>query len=62
MRSPERPPFPHTSSQMKNGPNYHFNLGLLSANDPLDTKYKKPPKVFQPIQQTLTMEGHHPFQ
>ena len=34
MRSPERPPHPHTTSQRPNGKNHHFHLGLLSATDP----------------------------
>ena len=39
MRSIERPPCPHTTSQSQNSQNYHFHLGLLSASDPPDHHY-----------------------
>ena len=40
--------------------NYHFHLGLLSADEPPDPHYENPPQVFQSSQQNLTTEGHHP--
>ena len=58
--SPERPPHPHNTSQRINGPNHHFNLGILSADDPSDPHYVNTPQVFQSSQQTFTMEGHQP--
>ena len=58
--SPDIPPCLHTTSQRQNGPNYHFNLGLLSADDLPAPHCVNPPQVFQSSQQTLTMEGHHP--
>ena len=60
LRIPDRPPQPRTTSQNQNGLNYHFHLGLLYADDPPDPHYENPHKVFQPSQQTLTTEGHHP--
>ena len=60
MRSPEIPPRTHTTSQRQNGPKQHFHLGILSTYDPSSTHYENPPQLFQPSQQTLTMEGHHP--
>ena len=43
LRSPERSPCPHTTSQMKNGPNQHFNLGLLYSDYPPYPPYENPP-------------------
>ena len=37
-----------------------FSFGLLSADEPPASHYENPPQVFQPTQQTLTMEEHHP--
>ena len=53
------PPFTYTISQRKNGPNYHFHLGLISADELPATYNEKPPQVFQSSRQTLTMEGHY---
>ena len=33
MQSSERPPCPRFTSQSKNGPKYHFHLGLIYADD-----------------------------
>ena len=60
LRSPERPPRPHTTSQSQNGPNYHFHLGILYSDDPPDPHYENRPQVFQSSKQTLIMEGYHP--
>ena len=63
LRSPERPPPPHTTSQIQKGLNYHINLGLLYIDHLTDPQYDPPytPHVFQSIQQNLIMEGHHPY-
>ena len=60
LRSPEIPPCPNTTSKIKNGPNYHFHLGILSADDPPDPHYENTPQLFQSRQKTLTTEGHKP--
>ena len=59
LRSPERPPHPYTTSQIQSCPNYHFNLVLLSADDPTAPHYENHLQVFKSSQKTLTMEVHH---
>ena len=54
----EIPPRPHTTSQRQNSPNCHFNLVLISSDDPPDPHYENPPQVFQSGQQTFRMEGY----
>ena len=49
LQSPEIPPRPHTTSQRKNGPNHHFHLGLISADDPPDPYYGIPPNCFNQV-------------
>ena len=61
LRSPDISPCQHTTSQSPNDPNYNFNLGLMYANDPTSSQYDPPPKVFQYIQQILTMEWNQPY-
>ena len=61
LQSPERPPLTPTTTQRQIGPNHHFHLGIISADDTSAPHYVKPPKVFQPSQQNLTMEGHHTY-
>ena len=56
----DRSPRPHTTLQRKNVPNCHFNLGIVSADEPPAPHYKNSPQVFQSSQQTFTMELHHP--
>ena len=51
LQSPERPPCTHATSKRKNSPNYHFNLGLISADHLLSRHYDPPhphPKCFNP--------------
>ena len=71
MWIPERPPpltyfhlgpqiVPHNTSQRKNGLNYHFHLGLLSAADPPGPHHENPPQLFQSSRQNLTMEVNQP--
>ena len=45
LRIPERPPRTHTTSQRQKGINYHFHLGLLSADDPPDPNNENPLQV-----------------
>ena len=40
---------PHNTSQRKNGPNYHFHLGLLSAANPPDPHYENPPNYLNQV-------------
>ena len=61
LRSPERPPSPHTTSQIQNGLNYHFNLGPISACDIQYPYYENLIHGIQISQQTLTLEGHQPY-
>ena len=48
MWSPYIPPHPHTTSQRKNGTNYHYNLDILSTDNPSDTHHGNPPQVLIP--------------
>ena len=56
MQSIDGPPCLYTTLQRQNGPNYHFHLCLISADNLPGTHYENPPKVFETSQQTLTME------
>ena len=58
LRSPYRPPFPHTTPQSQNVPIYHFHLGIISADDQPSPHYEDSPQVFQLSQQNFTMNGH----
>ena len=46
LKSPERHICPHTTSQRQNGPNYHFRLGVLYADEPPGPHYENSPQVF----------------
>ena len=50
LYSLEIPPYRHTTSKRQNVPNYHFHLGLLSADEPKAPNYKKNlPKYFNQV-------------
>ena len=61
LRSEEKTPHLHTTSQSKNGLNYQSNLGLISADDPPDHHYKTLPKCFNQVNKLLKMEVYQPF-
>ena len=58
--SPEIPPSPHATSKMQNIPNYHFHLGLLSADESPSPHYDPPPPPSVSIKSTNFYNGRAP--
>ena len=48
IQSPEIPHCINKTSQRKNGTNFHFQLGIISTDDPPDSHYKPLPKYLYP--------------